>query len=344
MEAQILNPLDDPRWEEMVSMHPDATFFHGSAWARVLSKTYGHRMFYLRCGQGHETAALLPMMEVSSLLTGRRGVCLPFTDLCSPLVFDETAVPAVMERLHELAKERQWRHFEVRGRTGVPADATPATVFFGHTLDLRCGPERLFTGFAGAVRTAIRKAERSELSAQVLHSREALDEFYRLHAQTRHRHGVPPQPLCFFSHIWEEVIKPKLGFVSLVLRGAQPVAAAVFFHRADHAVYKFSASDDAFQKLCPNNLGMWEAIRFLCDQGVKSLHFGRTSLQHEGLRRFKLAWGVKEEQMAYFRFNLPRATWVVSADKATGFHNSLFGRLPLTLNRLAGTMIYPHLD
>lgn len=344
MDAQLINPLEGSQWEELISAHPAATFFHGGAWARVLNKTYGHRPFYLRCSHGDETAALLPMMEVSSVVTGRRGVCLPFTDLCSPLVFNEEHVPAVAERLHSLARERQWRHFEVRGRAGMPAGATAATEFFGHTLDLTGSQDRLFTDFSGTVRTAIRKAERSELHAEVLHTREALDEFYRLHVQTRHRHGVPPQPLSFFANIWEEVIKPSLGFVSLVRRGVQPLAAAVFFHRADHAVYKFSASDDAFQKLCPNNLGLWEAIRFLNDQKVKLLHFGRTSLHHEGLRRFKLAWGVKEERLEYFRFDLPRAAWMVSADKVAGLHNALFSRLPLTINRLAGTILYPHLD
>lgn len=345
MEAQILNPLDGACWENEISAHPDAGFFHGSAWARVLHKTYGHRPLYLRCARGRDAAALVPMMEVASPLTGRRGVCLPFTDICAPLVFDDAAAPELLDKLREFGRERGWRHFETRGRSAMPADAQPATSFFGHTLDLRPGPDKLFAGFWGTVRTAIRKAERSDLRAQISHSREALHDFYRLHAQTRHRKGVPPQPLSFFTHIWEEIIKPKLGFVSLVLRSAQPIAAAVFFCRAaGQAVYKFSASDDAFQKLCPNNLMMWEAIRFLCDQGAQSLHFGRTSLGHEGLRKFKLAWGAQEESMAYYRFDLPRANWAVASDKASGMHNALFSRLPLALNRLAGTLIYPHLD
>ena len=345
MEAHLLNSPDDPRWEEMISAHPEASFFHGAAWARVLSRTYGHRPFYLRFGDGQNVAALVPMMEVRSALTNRRGVCLPFTDVCGPLVFDPAAASSVIaDKLSELGRERGWRHFEVRGRAAMPSDATPATAFYGHALDLRAGPETLFAHFAGAVRRAVRKAERSDLRAQVAHTREAMRDFYRLHVQTRRRHGVPPQPFAFFAHIWEEVIKLKLGFISLVLNRARPVAAAVFFCRAGRAVYKFGASDDTFQELRPNNLAMWQAIRFLCDQGARSLHFGRTSLHHEGLRRFKLAWGAAEETMEYFRFDLARAAWAVSRDKVSGFHNAVFGRLPLALNRLAGAMIYPHLD
>ncbi len=329
----------------MISAHPEAGFFHGSAWARVLHQTYGHRPWYACCGDPRQPLALLPLMEVDSALTGRRGVCLPFTDLCGPLVFDEAAALAsITGTLRDLARERRWRHFEVRGPGSAPVGALPSTTFYGHTLDLRAGPEPLFAGFDGSVRRAIRKAERCGLGARIVHTREAVREFYRLHVQTRRRHGAPPQPIAFFFRIWEEVIKPGLGFVALAMRQARPVAAAVYFCRAGRAIYKFGASDEAFQEERPNNLAMWEGIRHLCGLGARSLHFGRTSLHHEGLRRFKLAWGAKEERMEYFQFDLKNSAWAVSRDKTAGFHTAVFRRLPSVLNRLAGTVLYPHLD
>ena len=345
MEAQILDPLDHPRWEELISAHPDASFFHGSAWARVLSRTYGHRPFYLHGHQNGKTAMLLPMMEVNSPLTGRRGVCLPFTDVCGPLVFDvDTAASTLVDKLHDLARERLWRHFELRGRGALPVDATPALMFYGHTLDFHCSVEAIFARFASAVRRAIRKAERSALRVQIAHTYESVRDFYRLHVQTRRRHGVPPQPISFFLRIWEEIIRPGLGFVSLARYRTAAVAAAVFFWRGERAVYKFGASDQIFQELRPSNLAMWEGIRFLHGRGIQTLHFGRTSVHHNGLRRFKLAWGAQEETLEYFRFDVRRGTWTTSKDKTAGFHNLVFGHLPTTLNRLAGKMIYPHLD
>jgi hypothetical protein len=36
--------------------------------------------------------------------------------------------------------------------------------------------------------------------------------------------------------------------------------------------------------------------------------------------------------------------WLIPARHDSGFHKRVFGRLPLVFNRLAGSMIYPHLD
>jgi lipid II:glycine glycyltransferase (peptidoglycan interpeptide bridge formation enzyme) len=169
-------------------------------------------------------------------------------------------------------------------------------------------------------------------------------EYYRLHAQTRRRHGLPPQPVSFFLNIQEQIMEKGLGFISLVLSGSIGVAAAMFFHQGTTGIYKFGASDRSFQALRPNNLAMWNGMKFLAESGIKILHMGRTSLQNEGLRRFKLGWGASESMIEYFKFNTATQSWLASADQAAGFHNAIFSKLPLSINRLMGTLIYPHLD
>ena len=221
MEIKIVNPLCDPEWDRLAASHPEYTFSHSAAWAKVLSKSYGHKPVYLRCSERGELVALIPMMEVRSPLTGRRGVCLPFTDFCGPLMFGEGGSALAMDKLTEVARERKWKYFEVRGGRTIEASATPALAFYGHTLDLRSSPEVLFTRFKSSARRALRKAERSCLSVQVARTREAILEFYRLHVRTRKRHGLPPQPVSFFLNIHDEMIKAGLGFVVMA--------------RADHA-------------------------------------------------------------------------------------------------------------
>ena len=87
LSVEPVNPLAGSDWDHLVRTHPDAGFFHSSAWAKVLAGTYQHQPFYLRFSEEEKTVALLPLFEVASTFTGRRAVCLPFSDFCSPLLF-----------------------------------------------------------------------------------------------------------------------------------------------------------------------------------------------------------------------------------------------------------------
>jgi lipid II:glycine glycyltransferase (peptidoglycan interpeptide bridge formation enzyme) len=207
---------------------------------------------------------------------------------------------------------------------------------------LRSGIKELVTRFASPVRRAIRKAERSDVTAVIVRNRAAINDFYHLHVQTRRRHGLPPQSISFFLSIYEHIIKPGLGFIVLAQRESRPIAAAVFFCFGKNALYKYGASDKRFQELRANNLVMWQGIQFLARNGAEKLHFGRTEQENEGLRRFKLSWGTEEEALNYFRVDPSGRKYAARHDSA--FHKRIFCRLPLAFNRLAGSMIYPHLD
>ena len=343
-EARVIDPTCDPDWDGLVASHPGSNFFHSAAWAKVLCRTYDHKPISLLLSRNGEPAALVPLLEVSSPFTGRRGVCLPFTDFCDPLFFGRCDFNIVSRPLCELARNREWKYFEIRGGNTSAQRTTPSMRFYGHRLDLRSGPEALFAGFASSARRAVRKARLSDLDVQISQSQEAILDFYRIHARTRRRHGFPPQPISFFLNIYDLIIKPGSGLVVLASRGKRPIAGAVFFHKRNEAVYKFGASDERLQHLRPSNLVLWEAINFLARQGFEKLHFGRTSLENQGLRRFKLSWGTAEETINYFRFDSTSNECIVAGEHVSGFHNTVIARLPLALNRLMGEVIYRHLD
>jgi lipid II:glycine glycyltransferase (peptidoglycan interpeptide bridge formation enzyme) len=109
------------------------------------------------------------------------------------------------------------------------------------------------------------------------------------------------------------------------------------------AIYKFGASDTAYQDLRGNNLVMWEAIKRCARDGCESADFGRTSVTNEGLRRFKLGWGATERTIEYFKYDLRKRSFVTDSDKASGWHNLVFRSMPPFVSRLAGTFLYKHL-
>src|SRR6266540_6937221 len=137
LEMRICDPVRNPGWDHLVALHRDAGCFHTSAWAKVLQQTYNHHPFYLRFSRGRRLAALVPLMEVRSPFTGRRGVCLPFSDACEPLIFDPEVVGPVRDELIRLAQQCRWKHLEIRGGKSLARSPNPFTKFYGHTLDLR---------------------------------------------------------------------------------------------------------------------------------------------------------------------------------------------------------------
>lgn len=335
---RVVNPLEQPAWDRLVAANPQSTFFHGAAWARVLVDTYGFAPVYLADGGG----GVLPMMEVDSWLTGRRGVGLPFTDECQPLGGDCGSIQNLFQHALELGRSRGWKHVEIRGGGEFLADQPASLEHYAHDLAVSGDQNALFAALDGTVRRAIRKAEKAGLKTEVSQGLEAMKIFHGLLCLTRRRHGLPPQPFSLFLNIYRHVLQTNMGVVIVARQGHTPVSAAVYFQWGDRAIYKYGASDERFQQWRGNNLVMWEALKWCSRTGLRNLHLGRTSLANAGLRRFKLGWGAREEKMAYYKFDLRRRQFIVERDETEGWHNQIFRVAPVFLARAAGRLLYRH--
>ena len=194
------------------------------------------------------------------------------------------------------------------------------------------------------MRRAVRKAEKEQVRIEVSSKSEAIDSYYRLHQITRKKHGIPPQPLRFFQSIHKFLIQKGLGTVFLARFEQKTIAGAIFLHLGSSSVYKFGASDAHYQEIRPNNLLLWNAILHMKKIGAQTLSFGRTSLEQEGLRRFKRGFGASESVLRYIRYCFKSETFAPrEPDRSAGLHTSIFRLCPNFLCRLAGAMIYPHI-
>jgi CelD/BcsL family acetyltransferase involved in cellulose biosynthesis len=340
---EILDPTRDERWDCLAKTHPDCLPFHCAGWARVLERTYGHAPVYLRFHRDDETVALIPMMEVRSPFTGRRGVSLPFSDFCQPLIWNHIEPSELFAVLSCLAARRSWKYCELRVLAKTPNN-TSGREFYHHSIRLAKTDAETWQQFASSVQRAIRRGAKEGAHAEITSSWTAMLDFYNLHVATRRRHGVPPQGKAFFRHIHEEMIQKGDGFLTIVRSGRQPVAASVFLISGQTAVYKFAASDEKHQRCRGNNLAIWEAIKFLVGRNCQTLDFGRTDQTDSGLRRFKLSWGAKEDGILHVRCGSQGDPENPPARSRGELHKKIFSKLPLAVNRVAGAAIYPHLD
>jgi CelD/BcsL family acetyltransferase involved in cellulose biosynthesis len=341
MNIQILNPVEHPHWDDMLLSADRATFFHSSAWARVLSESYGYIPLYFTIIENGKLFGLIPVMEIKSFLTGRRGVSLPFTDMCDPLAEDPEAFEALLKKAAEYGRQARWKYIEMRGGGTFQSHQPASAEHFVHCLDLSADEAGVCSNFKPNIRRNIRKAEKEGISVALERSRESVNVFYRLHCGTRRHHGLPPQPWSFFKKIHEHVIAAGKGFVALARYQNRWVAGAVYALYRDQAIYKYGASDRGLQHLRPNNLVMWEAIRWCCRNGIRALGFGRTEPENEGLLQFKRGWGAVEGRLQYHQLDL-RSNRFVGETAGPNTSYAAFKTLPLPMLRLAGHLLYRH--
>ena len=339
----LLNPLDFPNWDETLLATPGSVFFHTSSWARVLCDTYRYTPCYLSEMEGSRFSTLVPVMEVRSILTGRRGVSLPFTDFCPPILRESSESQDLFRELVACAQRRAWKYIELRDTERLKLEESCSTDYLTHDLRLTPGVDTLFQSLKSNMRRNIRKAKEQGVEVQRMNTREGMSEYFKLHRMTRKRHGLPPQPYRFFGNVCDHIILKDLGSIFLSFHSGRPVAGAVFFHFGTRVVYKFGASDFAWQHLRANNLLMWAAIRWYCERGFSELNFGRTEPENDGLARFKAGWGATERIMHYHRYAVKKGRFVKSALRVPSWQKAIFGRMPPPLLDLAGALLYRHI-
>lgn len=326
----------------MVAALPNQCFFHSSAWARVLVDTYQYRPLYIVRESGGLLQGLLPIMEVDSWISGRRGIALPFTDDSQPWCSNRDVFHSLIQSAVELGAARGWKYFECRGGKNFPDDAPSSLAFYGHTIQIVSDEKCLFARLESSVRRAIRKSEKEGVTAEVSRSLDAVRDFYALQCKTRKKHGLPPQPFAFFRNIHQHVLSADKGIIITARYQGRPIAASVYFHFGQYAIYKYGASDERFQHLRGNNIVMWEAINWYRRKGMKRLELGRTSVANAGLRKFKLGWRAEEYPIEYWKYDVRNRRFLTDTDRALGWHNRLFRMMPIPLSRAIGALVYRH--
>ncbi len=339
---EILNPLTHRDWDDLLAASGDHQFFHTAAWARVLNESYHYVPLYFSLVEQNELKVLLPVMEICSFFTGRRGVSLPFTDYCEPLI--RTGIPhdEIIRAILEFGKRSNWNFWELRGGKAYLPGARPASFYFVHSLDLTPGEEALFPGFRDSTRRNIQKAQKYGVEIRLAHSPEAMEAYYQLHCLTRKRHCLPPQPLYFFRKIFEHILQDQRGFVALGVHRNRVVAGAIFFHFHQQVLFKFGASDLAFQHVRANNLVMWRAIQWACAHGARTFCLGRTAPANTGLIQYKDGWRARKYCINYYRYDLKTTSFVPNGQKNGDRGHLIFRNMSIPLLKITGKILYPH--
>lgn len=294
-------PIDDSIWLSYVNNHPDSTIFHHPAWVGLLSACYGYTPHYLTIqNRQGQIIGGLPLLKINSWLTGRRAKSLPFTDFCPPLLNDGDDSRQLLLSLQTWRKENRNLPLEIRWPLPVSDGVFAGSSYASHLTPLDPDPDKVYRKFKKkSVHASIVQASKTGIQVKKENTWDALKIFYELHCQTRQRQGTPVQPFRFFKLLWERLLSQDMGFVLLAYKDDLAIAGGVFIHWNKTLIYKYGASDTVHWNLRPNNILIWHAIKWGCENGCSVFDWGKSELSNEGLMSFKRHWGSEEKILSY---------------------------------------------
>ena len=345
MKIQSLDPLSDPRWDELVAHHPSASVFHQRGWLEALARTYGYKPRVLTtAAEGEPLENGIAVCCVSSWMTGTRFVSLPFSDHCEPLLGDPVQLPEFIKWLRSECDLQKWRYVELRPLMQVQDeghDLQPSSAYWFHELDIRPGLEEIFRGLhINSFRRKIERAEREQLSYEAGHSEQLFKEFYQLLLTTRRRHQMLPQPQAWFRNLLE-CMGEKLQ-ISLTRKDGVPIAAMLTIQHRSCVVYKYGCSDERFHSLGGMPFLFWKLVQNSKASGAERIDFGRTDLNNGGLIVFKDRLGASRKLLTYYRYSKTAKRGVATLWGSRAVRH-IFSFLPNAVSCAAGKVLYRHM-
>ena len=336
-----LTPADSDAWDAFVTAHAHGTFFHLSAWQRVVTRAFGHATYYLLAETNGVLTGVLPLARVKTALFGDQLISVPFCVHGGPLATDPSSFAALEAAAADLMRTLGVQVMEFRFRDAPPdwlAEADwPARgdlyVLFRKAItasdeaNLKAIPRKQ----RAMVRKGIDLGLRSDLDTGV-------DRLHAIYAESVRNLGTPVFAKRYFQILMEEFA----GAIDIVtiLDGETAIASVMNFYFRDEVLPYYGGGRAIARDRYGNDFMYWEVMRRAAAKGCTVFDFGRSKLG-TGAMAFKKNWGFTPAPMHY-RFRLaPGATIPDNnpLNPKVALFIAAWKRLPIPLANLIG----PHI-
>ena len=339
-----VNPKVAPEaWSAYVRGHPEGTYYHLPEWRDVINQAFGHAPFYLFASNTDGgVSGILPMFRISSHLTGRRLVSLPFAHICGPISDSDEITLALVDRAARLCDELKCGYLEIR--TLKPLSCGLAVNQYYSTYVFSLGkPQESWRKIGRRARQAVTKSQKDGVTVRIGDSSQDLRTFCDLNMRTKRRLGSPGHPDAFIQTMKQNLEDRFRLYLAEFQGRAIAGSIAVIFNGLSN--YAYAASDSRYLKHFPNDAVVWRAMEDASDQGARFFDFGKTPMDNTGLAAFKRKWGSEQKALYYHYY--PNMPYLISSDRSGVKYRSLttaWRKLPLPLVRIMASTAFRHLD
>jgi FemAB-related protein (PEP-CTERM system-associated) len=335
LEVRRRTSADDGAWDQFVRAHPQGTFFHLSAWAEVIERSFGHRGHYLLAQRGGAIEGVLPLVHQKSLLFGNALMSIPFGVYGGAIATNAETERALIDAATALARELGVDYLELRNRDPVDLGWPTRDLYVTFRKQLLPTEQANFLAIPRKQRAMVRKGIDAGLRAEI---DTGTERFYRAYSESVRNLGTP-----VFAHRYFRELRRAFGEhceILTILHQDKVAASVLSFYFRDEVLPYYHGGTALAREYKANDFLYWELMRRACARGVRIFDYGR-SKRGTGSFAFKEHWGFEPAPLHY-QYYLVRAREVPNVSPTNPRYRMFiraWQHLPLPVSRAVGPLL-----
>jgi len=282
--------------------HFNENLFYSENWLQVLTDEYDFD-FKIVVSNDHLDDPKLVFAELNDIF-GKRIISIPFSDYTEPMVNSESELYQVLTFLQKYYCDHTItiKYHGIIDESKIPnfvniRKAVCHRVYLDKTIDM------IWKETNRAFKKGVKKAKKNELYVKRYSFSDGIDIFHEMLTNLRRKKlNILPQPKSFYMRMFHHFISKEQGNLWITFLNNKPIAAAILLHSGEGMFDKMGVSDAKYLEYRPNNLLLWEIMKYGHSNSFKYLDMGLTPLANEGLMRFKKSLGARESEINYYRY------------------------------------------
>lgn len=292
---------DHDAWDQFVLNSPNGSFFHQTAWKRVIDHAFGYPSAYFFAEERGEISGVLPLFHVKDLL-GRGGlISVPFGVSGGVVAGTQLAGVRLLEKAMDRAKSLGVHYLELRHNTENGFDLPTKDLYALFKREIFSTDEENLQAIPRKQRRMVRQGIKFNLESQ-LGGEELLADFYRVYTTSLRNLGTPAFSYHYFELLLKE-FKQQCRILTVQYQGNVAAAVLTFFFK-DQVLPYYGGGLPEFCQYAVYDFMYWELMRHARQLGFKIFDFGR-SKRGTGAFDFKRHWGFEPQPLPY-QYYLPK--------------------------------------
>jgi len=320
----VVNELDEHDWRQFVDQHPQGNIFHTPEMFQVFAQAKGFhpKLWAAVRGDGQIAALFLPVqVTLNNLLRPLTTRSISYgSTLCLPSNEGHQALSLLLKTY--IRENRATCLFTELRNVSSLENEQPLLQELGFTyeehlnylIDLRRSPEDILLSIGARTRKNIRHGlNKGEVTIQEATTAEQIGICYSLLSQTYQVARVPLADRSLFEAAFNLLHSKMMIRFTLAYVGDAPAAVSVELPYKGVLYGWYGGMDRAYSKHVPNELLMWQILKWGSENGYHLYDFGGAGKPDEeyGVRDFKAKFGGK--LVCYGRntyVHLPEVLWL----------------------------------